>query len=187
MAKTAVAWLKAKGLTPFIVPAMGSHGGAVAEGQVKLLAELGFTPDAMGCPIEATMEVVRLGTTSHGLPVYFDANARIRGGGGEDTLVVQGQDLNLALLDDDLITGIDIINLINGSSTNNGEMLSLDYLEVLALSDDNELTINADPDDVINIDPGWTLVDETEIGNDTFLTYTQGVATLHINYIDVGG
>lgn len=119
--------------------------------------------------------------------VYFDANARIRGGGGEDTLVVQGQDLNLALLDDDLITGIDIINLINGSSTNNGEMLSLDYLEVLALSDDNELTINADPDDVINIDPGWTLVDETEIGNDTFLTYTQGVATLHINYIDVGG
>ena len=39
------------------------------------LAELGFTPDAMGCPIEATMEVVRLGTTSHGLPVYFDANA----------------------------------------------------------------------------------------------------------------
>lgn len=73
--KTAVAWLKQKGFTPFIVPAMGSHGGAVAEGQVALLAELGFTPEAMGCPIEATMEVVRLGTTSHGLPVYFDANA----------------------------------------------------------------------------------------------------------------
>ncbi|MGD9535694.1 MAG: lactate racemase domain-containing protein [Alphaproteobacteria bacterium] len=73
--KTTVAWLKQKGFTPFIVPAMGSHGGAVAEGQVKLLAELGFTPEAMGCPIEATMEVVRLGTTSHGLPVYFDANA----------------------------------------------------------------------------------------------------------------
>ena len=73
--KTTVAWLKQRGYTPFIVPAMGSHGGAVAEGQVKLLAELGFTLETMGCPIEATMEVVRLGTTSHGLPVFFDANA----------------------------------------------------------------------------------------------------------------
>jgi hypothetical protein len=73
--KTTVAWLKKRGFTPFIVPAMGSHGGAVAEGQVKLLAELGFTPESMDCPIEATMEVVQLGKTSHGLPVYFDANA----------------------------------------------------------------------------------------------------------------
>jgi hypothetical protein len=73
--KTIVAWLKGRGLMPFVVPAMGSHGGAVAEGQVRLLAELGFTPETLGCPIEATMEVVQLGVTSHGLPVYFDANA----------------------------------------------------------------------------------------------------------------
>lgn len=73
--KTTVAWLKKKGYQPFAVPTMGSHGGAVAEGQVKLLAELGFTPETLGCPIEATMEVVQLGVTSHGLPVYFDANA----------------------------------------------------------------------------------------------------------------
>ncbi len=73
--KTTVAWLKKHGFIPFAVPAMGSHGGAVAEGQVKLLAELGFTPETLGCPIEATMEVVQLGTTSQGLPVYLDANA----------------------------------------------------------------------------------------------------------------
>ena len=73
--RTTVAWLKKRGFTPFAVPAMGSHGGAIAEGQVKLLAELGFTPESLGCPIEATMDVVQLGVTSHGLPVYFDANA----------------------------------------------------------------------------------------------------------------
>ena len=71
----AVAWLKARDLAPFIVPAMGSHGGAVAAGQVALLAELGFTEEAMGCPIEAGMEVVRLGETSAGVAVHFDRRA----------------------------------------------------------------------------------------------------------------
>ena len=54
---------------------MGSHGGAVATGQVTLLAELGFTEEAMGCPIEASMEVVRLGETSAGIAVHFDRRA----------------------------------------------------------------------------------------------------------------
>ena len=71
----AVAWLKARGLAPFIVPAMGSHGGAVASGQVALLAELGFTEETMGCPIEAGMEVVRIGETGAGVPVHFDRRA----------------------------------------------------------------------------------------------------------------
>ena len=71
----AVAWLKARGLAPFIVPAMGSHGGATAAGQARLLAELGYTPEAMGCPVEAGMEVVRLGTTRAGVPVCFDRRA----------------------------------------------------------------------------------------------------------------
>ena len=71
----AVAWLKARGLAPFIVPAMGSHGGAVAAGQVTLLAELGFTEESMGCPIEAGMDVVRIGETSAGIPVHFDRRA----------------------------------------------------------------------------------------------------------------
>ena len=73
--KAAAAWLKERGLAPFIVPAMGSHGGAVADGQVSLLAELGFTEEAMGCPIRASMEVVRLGETSAGIPVHFDRRA----------------------------------------------------------------------------------------------------------------
>ena len=73
--KAAVAWLRARGLAPFIVPAMGSHGGAVAAGQVTLLAELGFTEEAMGCPIEAGMEVVRLGETGAGVAVHFDRRA----------------------------------------------------------------------------------------------------------------
>ena len=73
--KAAAAWLKERGLAPFIVPAMGSHGGAVAEGQVSLLAELGFTEEAMGCPIRASMEVVRLGETSAGIAVHFDRHA----------------------------------------------------------------------------------------------------------------
>ena len=73
--KAAVAWLKRRGLDPFIVPTMGSHAGAVASGQVTLLAELGFTEEAMGCPIEASMEVVRLSKTGAGIPVHFDRRA----------------------------------------------------------------------------------------------------------------
>ena len=73
--KSVVAWLQERGLQPFIVPAMGSHGGARADSQTQLLAALGFTPEAMGCPIEATMEVVQLGTTSLGVPVWFDKHA----------------------------------------------------------------------------------------------------------------
>ena len=73
--KAAVEWLKGRGLAPFMVPAMGSHGGAVAAGQVTLLAELGFTEEAMGCPIEASMEVMRLGETSAGIAVHFDGRA----------------------------------------------------------------------------------------------------------------
>ena len=54
---------------------MGSHAGAVASGQVTLLAELGFTEEAMDCPIEASMEVVRLSKTGAGIPVHFDRRA----------------------------------------------------------------------------------------------------------------
>ncbi len=73
--KTVVAWLKERGLEPFIVPAMGSHGGARADSQTQLLAELGYTAETMGCPVAATMEVVQLGTTTMGVPVWFDKNA----------------------------------------------------------------------------------------------------------------
>ena len=72
---TAVAWLRERSFQPFIVPAMGSHGGARAESQTALLAELGYTPESMGCDIRSSMEVTQIGTTSQGIPVYFDKNA----------------------------------------------------------------------------------------------------------------
>jgi Lactate racemase N-terminal domain len=73
--KAAVDWLKSVDADPFVVPAMGSHGGATAEGQREMLAGLGVTPESMGCPIEATMETVILGTLPDGTPVHHDAIA----------------------------------------------------------------------------------------------------------------
>ena len=71
----AVAHVKDRGLTPFIVPAMGSHGGGTAEGQAKVLAKLGITEDRVGAPVEATMEVVDYGQVADGVRCKFDKNA----------------------------------------------------------------------------------------------------------------
>lgn len=73
--EAAVGRLRELGLKPFIVPAMGSHGGATPEGQVGLLAEYGVTEARMGVPIRSSMETEVLGTTSDGLPVHFSAEA----------------------------------------------------------------------------------------------------------------
>ena len=59
--KTVVAELKARGLEPFIIPAMGSHGGATAEGQIEVLEGYGITEESVGAEVRATMEVVALG------------------------------------------------------------------------------------------------------------------------------
>ena len=67
--------LKSIGAKPFIFPAMGSHGAATAEGQVQVLADLGLSEVAMGCPVKSSMEVVDLGKLSNGMPVYFDKYA----------------------------------------------------------------------------------------------------------------
>src|SRR5947199_318042 len=65
--KTAVDAVRARGGESFIVPAMGSHGGATDEGQLQLLrGALGITPETMGCPVRSSMKVVELGrTTKH--------------------------------------------------------------------------------------------------------------------------
>lgn len=60
------------GARPFIVPAMGSHGGGTVEGQCRILAGFGITEDAMGAPIRATMDTVVVAETRNGLPVHFD-------------------------------------------------------------------------------------------------------------------
>lgn len=66
-----VAGLRAADYDPFIVPAMGSHGGATADGQAAVLAALGITPQTVGAPVRATMEVVALGQVD-GIPLYLD-------------------------------------------------------------------------------------------------------------------
>lgn len=74
-AGTVIAELKALGAQPFIFPAMGSHGSASAEGQVKVLDSLGINEQTMGCPIVSSMDVVELGQLDNGMPVYFDKHA----------------------------------------------------------------------------------------------------------------
>jgi len=73
--KAVVDFLKDRGARPFIFPAMGSHGGATPEGQLSILAHYGITEAAMGAPILASMEVVEVGETDRGVPVFLDKNA----------------------------------------------------------------------------------------------------------------
>ncbi len=75
MVKTVLDWLKTKGANPFIVPAMGSHGGGTAEGQKAYIAGYGITEASMGVPILSSMEVVKLGELEDGTPVYCDKYA----------------------------------------------------------------------------------------------------------------
>jgi hypothetical protein len=64
--------LTSMGLKPFIVPAMGSHGGATAQGQVQVLESYGITEQALGAPIRSSMDTDCLGSTDLGTPVYMD-------------------------------------------------------------------------------------------------------------------
>ncbi|WP_453996641.1 lactate racemase domain-containing protein [Bacillus nitroreducens] len=73
--KTTVQFIKDQGATPFIVPSMGSHGGATGEGQREVLKHLGVTEESAGCEIRSSMEVIKLGELPNGLPVYIDKYA----------------------------------------------------------------------------------------------------------------
>src|SRR2546425_318775 len=64
--------LRALGTEPFIIPTMGSHGGATANGQREVLLHLGVTPERVGAPIEAQMETVEVGRSADGTPVRLD-------------------------------------------------------------------------------------------------------------------
>lgn len=76
--KTLVQLVRSLGAEPFIFPAMGSHGGATAQGQVEVLKHLGVTEDVCGCPIISSMETDLLGyTKKSGLPAYIDHNANL--------------------------------------------------------------------------------------------------------------
>ncbi len=73
--RAVAAAVRARGAEPFVVPAMGSHGGATAEGQMEMLAGLGVTEASVGVPIRATMDVVSLGQLPDGPPLFMDAYA----------------------------------------------------------------------------------------------------------------
>ncbi len=75
VAAAVVSGLSRRGLAPFIVPAMGSHGGGIAEGQAAVLSRLGVTEEQTGAPVRATMDVVNYGETEHGVPCAFDRHA----------------------------------------------------------------------------------------------------------------
>lgn len=64
--------LRSHGLEPFIIPAMGSHGGATAEGQKRVLAHYGITEETIGVEIRSSLETVQIGTTDEQIPVYLD-------------------------------------------------------------------------------------------------------------------
>lgn len=67
--------LRDLGAEPFVVPAMGSHGGGTAEGQVKMLESLGMTEETLGAEIRATMATVEVARTASGMPIYLDEHA----------------------------------------------------------------------------------------------------------------
>lgn len=70
-----VDFCKQLGALPYIVPAMGSHGGATAEGQAAVLARYGITPESMGCEIRSSMEVIEVCQAKEGFTVFFDRHA----------------------------------------------------------------------------------------------------------------
>ncbi|MCA9074228.1 MAG: DUF2088 domain-containing protein [Planctomycetaceae bacterium] len=78
--------IKALGATPFLVPAMGSHGGGTAAGQRGILEGYGVTEEAMGAEIRASMETVIVETTPQGIPVHFDKHASLA-----DHVIVAGR------------------------------------------------------------------------------------------------
>jgi hypothetical protein len=67
--------LKALGVRPYIIPAMGSHGGGTAEGQRNVLKNYGISEETMGVPVYSSMEVVQVGSAPQGFPIYVDKQA----------------------------------------------------------------------------------------------------------------
>ncbi len=73
--RAAVDYWKSQGCRPFIFPAMGSHGGATAEGQADVLAHFGIHEATMGCPVVSSLDVVSTGRTPEGIETFMDRNA----------------------------------------------------------------------------------------------------------------
>ena len=75
IARALVDILKDAGAAPFVFPAMGSHGGATAEGQAAVLRHYGITEESMGCPVMSSLETVSVGQSPEGIPIFLDRHA----------------------------------------------------------------------------------------------------------------
>ncbi len=73
--RAVVDYWKSRGFSPFLFPAMGSHGAATAEGQADVLAHYGIVESTMGCPVLSSLEVEPLGSTPDGIDAFMDKNA----------------------------------------------------------------------------------------------------------------
>jgi hypothetical protein len=73
--RSVVDYWKSRGFSPFLFPAMGSHGAATAEGQADVLAHYGIVESTMGCPVVSSLEVEPLGSTPDGIDAFMDKNA----------------------------------------------------------------------------------------------------------------
>ncbi len=123
--KAVVDHLKELGLQPFVVPAMGSHGGATAEGQREVLESYGATEEYLGCPIHASMETVVVCQTAEGFPVHFDRHAH-----GADHVVVVNRVKPHTRFTGDIESGLMKMMLIGLGKTNGAEVYHraiLDY------------------------------------------------------------
>ncbi len=74
--RTVVAWVRRAGGEPFILGAMGSHGGGTAQGKLQVLSHLGITDESVGAPVVSSVESTLVGTTQEGHQVYWDSRAR---------------------------------------------------------------------------------------------------------------
>ncbi|SER47800.1 protein of unknown function [Gracilibacillus ureilyticus] len=72
LTKVTIDYLKKHGAKPFIVPCMGSHGGATGPGQKAVLEHLGVKEDVVGAEIRSSMEVIKIDQLENGLPIYVD-------------------------------------------------------------------------------------------------------------------
>jgi hypothetical protein len=84
--KATVAEVRALGAEPFIIPAMGSHGGATPGGQIRVLADYGITEATMGAPIVSSLETQQVGTIADGVPVFCSTDAS-----GADAIIPIGR------------------------------------------------------------------------------------------------
>lgn len=137
--KAIVGHMQRLGTKPFIVPAMGSHGGGTSEGQRAILEGYGITEEAMQCEIRASMETVIVDRTPQGVPVHFDKHAY-----GADHVVVAGRIKPHTGFVGDIESGLHKMMLIglgkhNGASIYHRAIMDYSWLDIVTAVGDSVL------------------------------------------------